>query len=368
MNSSNNPRGNFNKQANAYQPKVRLLGEELRDFIKATDEASIAIRNSQSTNEQMLRNYIQSNDQRANSMGASIRRLETQVTQIAEALHKQDKWKSQSNNEHIKLIEVLLEKSTKLALGEETQDTKIVVEDFVIEKTYELEETSLVKPEDLGDFIIPVTIGESEKMGAVLDMGASVNMMPLKVYMQLNLRSIKATPIELKMADNSPKGPCGVVEDVQLDIHGLKVPVDFIVLEVKEDESDEREWKLLLGRSFMATTGMEVNVVSRHLSFSCGGSKVKFYVDRPDERHFEGFFVLEVPKGRKKKSRVGDIVKAFELATNMEKGHQDGFEEKEAVKMEEAFFDEKILEEISRNFEQEREKELEDKNKELHQN
>ncbi|KAK3189268.1 hypothetical protein Dsin_028829 [Dipteronia sinensis] len=68
--------------------------------------------------------------------------------------------------------------------------------------------------------------------------------------------------------------------------------VDFIVLEVKDDEFHKREWKLHLGRSFMATAGMEVNVILRHLSFSCGGNRVEFDVDRPKERLFEGCFVL----------------------------------------------------------------------------
>ncbi|KAK3189269.1 hypothetical protein Dsin_028830 [Dipteronia sinensis] len=51
----------------------------------------------------------------------------------------------------------------------------------------------------------------------------------------------------------------------------------------------------------------------------------------------------------------------------MEEEHQDGIEENEAMKMEEVIFDEKILEEVSRDFEQEKEKELENENKKLHQ-
>ncbi|KAK3177332.1 hypothetical protein Dsin_032941, partial [Dipteronia sinensis] len=113
------------------------------------------------------------------------------------------------------------------------------------------------------------------------------------------------------MADNSPKMPGGVFEDVLLNIHGLKDPVDFFVLKVKDDEAHEREWKLLLGRSFLATTGMEVNVVSRHLSFNSGGNRVEFDVDRSNERFFEGCFVLEVPKRKRKNSRVCDLLRAF---------------------------------------------------------
>ncbi|KAI9169651.1 hypothetical protein LWI28_015600 [Acer negundo] len=50
-----------------------------------------------------------------------------------------------------------------------------------------------VKLLDPESFVIEVGIENSPKMGAVLNMGASINMMPLKVYKQLKIQSIKPT-------------------------------------------------------------------------------------------------------------------------------------------------------------------------------
>ena len=94
---------------------------------------------------------------------------------------------------------------------------------------------------DPGNFVIDVTIGTSPKMGAVLDMGASINMMPLVLYKQLKIQSIKLTSITLIMADNTPKTPVGVIEEVYMNMHGLTIPVEFVVLDVKGGGSYGRD-------------------------------------------------------------------------------------------------------------------------------
>ena len=70
-------------------------------------------------------------------------------------------------------------------------------------------------------------------MGAVLDIGASINLMPLELYKLLKIQSIKPTSMTLIMVDNSPKTPVGVVEEVHMNVHGLTVPMEFVVLDVK---------------------------------------------------------------------------------------------------------------------------------------
>ncbi|KAK3219358.1 hypothetical protein Dsin_013328 [Dipteronia sinensis] len=113
------------------------------------------------------------------------------------------------------MIEVTQEGCEMLEQNETTLDILEVVEDLVNEEPDESRETSPVKLKDPCDFIILVTIEESEKMGEVFDMGSSVNMMPLKVYKRLKIQSINATSMKLKMVDNAPKTPYGVLEDVQ---------------------------------------------------------------------------------------------------------------------------------------------------------
>ncbi|KAK2659042.1 hypothetical protein Ddye_005575 [Dipteronia dyeriana] len=193
--------------------------------------------------------------QRILGIDASLRRIETQLTQIAESILKQEKGKSVSVNEHAKVMEV--------AHGGEIIPSKL---------------------KDPGSFIIPVRIRDSSIIEIVLDMAASNNMMPLQVCRPLKIDFIKPASITLKMVVNSTQVPVGVTKDVQLDVHGLKVPVDFVILEVKEKGIKDRDWKLLLGRSFMATAGMIVNVVSRHLSLCCGGKRVEFIANGPEQR------------------------------------------------------------------------------------
>lgn len=67
---------------------------------------------------------------------------------------------------------------------------------------------------------------------ALLDLGASVNLLPYSVYKQLGLGELKPTPVTLQLADRSVKLPRGIVEDVLIKVDKFYFPVDFIVLEL----------------------------------------------------------------------------------------------------------------------------------------
>ena len=57
-------------------------------------------------------------------------------------------------------------------------------------------------------------IGNSKIEKVLLDLGASVNLMPYLVYEQLDLSELKLTFIILQLADGSMIVPKGVAEDV----------------------------------------------------------------------------------------------------------------------------------------------------------
>jgi hypothetical protein len=67
---------------------------------------------------------------------------------------------------------------------------------------------------DPGCPTISCIIGDHDIKQALLDLGASVNLMPYSVYLQLGLGEIKPTMVVLQLADRSVKRPRGVVEDV----------------------------------------------------------------------------------------------------------------------------------------------------------
>ena len=82
---------------------------------------------------------------------------------------------------------------------------------------------------------------------ALLDLGASVNLLPYSVYKKLGLGELKPTAITLSVADRSVKIPRGVIEDVLVQVDNFYYPVDFIVLDtdptVKERSEERRVGK-----------------------------------------------------------------------------------------------------------------------------
>ena len=67
----------------------------------------------------------------------------------------------------------------------------------------------------------------------MLDLGASVNLLPYSVYKQLGLGELKPTNITLSLADRSVKIPKGIVEDVLVKVDKFYYPIDFVVLDTK---------------------------------------------------------------------------------------------------------------------------------------
>ena len=62
-----------------------------------------------------------------------------------------------------------------------------------------------VKYKDLGCPTISINIGGTSVEKALLDLGASVNLLPYSMYKQLGLGELKLTSITLSLADRSIK-------------------------------------------------------------------------------------------------------------------------------------------------------------------
>ena len=75
-----------------------------------------------------------------------------------------------------------------------------------------------MKCKDPGSPAISCKIGDRLIEQALLDLGASVNLMPYSVYLQLGLGELKPTTMTLQLADRSVKIPRGIVEDVLIKV------------------------------------------------------------------------------------------------------------------------------------------------------
>ena len=90
-----------------------------------------------------------------------------------------------------------------------------------------------MKYKDPGSPTISVNIGGTCIDKGLLDLGASVNLLPYSVYTQLGLRELKPTSITLSLADRSVKIPKGIVEYVLVKVDKFYYPVDFVVLDTE---------------------------------------------------------------------------------------------------------------------------------------
>ncbi|KAK0590699.1 hypothetical protein LWI29_030558 [Acer saccharum] len=92
----------------------KLLEEIVSAVIKTVGISYEALKNTLHSLEQRMTAYMQSNDQRANSHGVSLQKIETQLAQLLDTVVKQNKGKSPSTNEHINVLKVVEEEVEKV--------------------------------------------------------------------------------------------------------------------------------------------------------------------------------------------------------------------------------------------------------------
>ncbi|KAK5846327.1 hypothetical protein PVK06_002610 [Gossypium arboreum] len=112
------------------------------------------------------------------------------------------------------------------------------------------------KLKDLGSFTIPCLIGSLSVNNALDDLRARINVIPYKMFKRLGLRKPKQTRMSIQLADKTIRFPKGIIENVLVKIDKFIYPVDFVVLDMDEDN----EVPLTLGRPFLATARTIINV------------------------------------------------------------------------------------------------------------
>ncbi|XP_050160379.1 uncharacterized protein LOC126633891 [Malus sylvestris] len=75
------------------------------------------------------------------------------------------------------------------------------------------------KCKDPGSFTIPCVIGNTRFEKCMLDLGASINVMPYSIYASMNLGELKQDGVIIQLADRSNAYPKGVLEDVLVQVH-----------------------------------------------------------------------------------------------------------------------------------------------------
>ncbi|XP_050914999.1 uncharacterized protein LOC127129944 [Lathyrus oleraceus] len=132
------------------------------------------------------------------------------------------------------------------------------------------------KQKDPGSFSIPCVLGRHVIEKALLDLGASISLMPLAVCERLDLGDMQPTRMSLQLEDRSVKYPIGVLEDIPVRIEQLYIPNDFFIMDIKED----KEIRILIGIPFLSTAGAMIDVKRGKMTFEVGNEKVEFMLSK----------------------------------------------------------------------------------------
>ncbi|XP_021718615.1 uncharacterized protein LOC110686334 [Chenopodium quinoa] len=128
------------------------------------------------------------------------------------------------------------------------------------------------KLHDPDSFTIPCTINENFFDKVLCDLGASVNLMPYSLYEKLGLQKLKPSPISLQMADRTSRLPKGVVEDVLVKVGELVFPIDFVVMDMKEDH----KIPIIFGRPFLSISQALIDVLKGQVTIRAQDKQVMF--------------------------------------------------------------------------------------------
>ena len=155
---------------------------------------------------------------------------------------------------------------------------------------------------------------------ALLDLGASINLMPLSMIKHIREIEIRPTRMALQLVDRTIKHPYGIIEDVLVKVDKFLFPVDFVVKDMDEDN----EVTLILGRPFMKTAKLMIDIDDGKLTVRVQGDEVQFNV----------FKAMKHPKDKGECFRM-DIFDEVIFASRKYIKRKDGLEKTLTEKFEE---------------------------------
>nr|GEX43033.1 hypothetical protein [Tanacetum cinerariifolium] len=105
------------------------------------------------------------------------------------------------------------------------------------------------------------------------DLGPSISLMPYTTYEKLGLGEPKPTRMSLELAYRSIQYPRGIAENVLIKIDKFILPIDFVILDMREDS----KISMILGRPFLATARAMIDVFNKKITLRVGNEEESIY-------------------------------------------------------------------------------------------
>ncbi|GJZ29580.1 ribonuclease H-like domain-containing protein [Tanacetum coccineum] len=118
---------------------------------------------------------------------------------------------------------------------------------------------ALIKKEDPRAFMIPIWLEENINLNALPDTGSDVNVMPYRVYKELDREEVQTVKRGITMLNYSKAEPMGLLKDVLCQVGVTTIIAKFLIL----DMPINRDTPILVGRRFLYTYGSILNTIER---------------------------------------------------------------------------------------------------------
>ncbi|GKA92662.1 homeodomain-like protein [Tanacetum coccineum] len=119
-------------------------------------------------------------------------------------------------------------------------------------------------------------MGNNSMSNALADLGASISVMSYSLFKILGLGSFKPIKMTIEMADRSMQSPKGIKQNVLVKISNFVFPIDFIILDIREDENVP----IILGRPMLATAHAKIDVYGKKISLGVVNDQVVFNINK----------------------------------------------------------------------------------------
>ena len=134
------------------------------------------------------------------------------------------------------------------------------------------------KYKDPGSPTISIVVGNSKLECDLVDLGASVNLLPYSAYVDLGLRELEPTNITLQLADRSVKIHGGIVNDLLVQVNRFYFLVDFVVLDTQPVVSQGSQFLVILGTPLLATSNSIIHCRGGLMTLSFGNMNVNLNI------------------------------------------------------------------------------------------
>ncbi|KAL0696271.1 hypothetical protein Bca4012_063451 [Brassica carinata] len=148
---------------------------------------------------------------------------------------------------------------------------------------------SLPKLESQGKFTLSCSLGTLTMDDALVDSGASMNVILFDMVKSIGIESMEPDTPPLTFGDSSSTTPLGIIKNFPLKIGSCTIPIDLTVL----DMASEERVPLILGTPFLTTVGACIDFPNKKVTLMHVNKAVSYPLQPPMESDYCGTITFD---------------------------------------------------------------------------